>query len=211
MTDFHELPPPPPAPPLSAAPGQSGRRSGRIAAIAVSGGVVVAVAAFAFVHYRGSSSKVSQSAAYGQVNAATIEVVRALGQDPAQHPTFARVDHCDTGTGDYSGWRVSGGASLKAVAPADAAALGRRLETHLRGAGYSDVSLVVDGQNVAVRGSHGGVQVYLTYRPSETRDLLQFGAVTDCDVVPDRHPADEDGYPITDDSGKLLPAGGSTS
>lgn len=154
-------------------------------------------------------SDISQQTAYDRVNKATQSLVTMLGQDPARHPTFASVSHCDNGAGGYSGWLVDGGSSLQAITPDQAVALGHRLEAALHRAGYSNVALAVDGPNVDVHGRGDNVGVYLHYRPSDTKDYLQFGATTDCNVTVGPHAADQDaGFPLTDDQGRLLPSPG---
>ena len=141
--------------------------------------------------------KISQQTAYNRVNEATQSLVMILGQNPARHPTFAYISHCDNGMGGNSGWRVGGSSSMQAVTPDQAAALGKSLEAALRSAGYSDVKLTVDGPNVNLRGNGDGAQVYLNYRPSDTKDILGFGATTDCDVAVGPHDIDNDaGYPL---------------
>ena len=176
-----------------------------LAAAAVVLTMAVVVGLLLTDHFR----KISQQTAYNRVNEATQSLVMMLGQNPARHPTFAYISHCDNGMGGNSGWRVGGSSSMQAVTPDQAAALGKSLEAALRSAGYSDVKLTVDGPNVNLRGNGDGAQVYLNYRPSDTKDILGFGATTDCDVAVGPHDIDNDaGYPLTDDQGHLLPSPG---
>lgn len=176
---------------------------GRVVAVVAIVTLVVVIAAgwLLIDHFR----KVSQQTAYNRVNKATQSLATLLGLDPAQHPTYAYVTHCDNGVGGYSGWSVSGTSSMPVTAD-QVAPLVDRLEAALRSHGYSDVKRYSDSTIVSVRGHGGGVGVFLTYQPKVSHDRVDFGAATGCDVAVDSHGSD--GYPLTDDQGHLLPSPG---
>lgn len=86
------------APPPSPATARK-RRPAIIIAIACAAFLGLATAGFLIWHH--ADRQLSQRDAYNSVDKATIDVLHGLGQDPADHPVYAYVEHCDNGMGGY--------------------------------------------------------------------------------------------------------------
>lgn len=161
-----------------------------------------------YLVWAGYFRTIGQQTAYNRVNKATQSMVRALGLDPAQHPTLASVTHCDNGMGGWHHWQLDGSSTLHAT-PDQAVVLAKRMEVNLLMAGDFDVHLTVKGPEVRVSGHLDHTGIYLTYSPADYKDELIFGASTKCEVAVGPHDFDNDnGYRLTDDQGHLLPSPG---
>ena len=151
---------------------------------------------------------ISRQTAYDRVTTATQTMVTSLGQDPARHPAFVAVDHCDNGMGGYHHWEMAGSASID-VTPDQAVPLTRRLESVLVMTGHFAVKRTVVGSEVTVSAHLDHTDVFLSYQPSQHPDRLDIEARTKCEVAVGPHDDEHDaGYPLTDDQGHLLPSPG---
>jgi len=151
---------------------------------------------------------IARQSAYDRVNKATQTMVTSLGQDPAQHPAFVAVNHCDNGMGGYHHWEMIGSTSMN-VTPDQAVTLTERLESMLVMTGHFAVKRTVKGSDVTVSSHLDHTDVFLSYEPSKNPNRLDFEARTRCEVDVGPHDYDHDqSYPFTDDQGHLLPSPG---
>jgi hypothetical protein len=184
------------------------RRTWFVPGLIASAVAITIIAIPIYLIWAGYFRTIGQQTAYNRVNKATQTLVTALGLDPAQHPTFATVTHCDNGMGGYHHWSLDGTTSLH-VPPDQALALAKRLEARLLMTGHLDARLTVKGPQIRVDGHLDDAQIYLDYSPADYKDELIVGASTKCEVAVGPHDFDHDtGFPLTDNQGHLLPSPG---